>query len=297
MFNIGKRISELRKEKNWSQSDLAKAVESTRDIIGKYERGEHSPSIEMATKIAEALEVSVDYLLGKERFGKYDKESIKRLEGIQKMDADTRGKLFDIIILILGMLRQDRLMQDKERQIRAIFDEQTITVYQAYRKEIALLAVEHQKFVSPFKIERMTWIKPSFLWMMYRCGWATKEGQEHVLAIKIKRDGFQWALDNSCLSHFDADIHNSKEEWENNVKTSPVRIQWDPERDIHLEKLPYRSIQIGLSGIAVDKYINEWIVSIEDITPLCKHIHSLISINIEEAQSLLPKEKNYNNNC
>lgn len=97
MFNIGKRISELRKEKNWSQSDLAKAVEASRDIIGKYERGEHSPSIEMATKIAEALEVTVDYLLGKQRFGKYDKEAIKRLEGIQNMDADTRGKLFDII--------------------------------------------------------------------------------------------------------------------------------------------------------------------------------------------------------
>jgi len=97
MLNIGKKISELRKEKGWSQSDLAKAVDASRDIIGKYERGEHSPSIEMATKLAEVLEVTVDYLLGKERFGKYDKDVIKRLEGIQKMDEVTRGKLFDII--------------------------------------------------------------------------------------------------------------------------------------------------------------------------------------------------------
>lgn len=65
--------------------------------VSKYERGEHSPSVEMATKIAEALEVSVDYLLSKERFGKYDKEAIKRLEGIQNMDETTRLKLFDII--------------------------------------------------------------------------------------------------------------------------------------------------------------------------------------------------------
>ena len=97
MLNIGKRISELRKEKNWSQSDLANAVDASRDIIGKYERGENSPSIEMATKLAEALDITVDYLLGKERFGKYDKEAIKRLEGIQKMDEATRSKLFDII--------------------------------------------------------------------------------------------------------------------------------------------------------------------------------------------------------
>jgi Domain of unknown function (DUF4291) len=178
-----------------------------------------------------------------------------------------------------------------ENNVRAVYDEHTITVYQAYNSAIAQAAVKNQKFVSPFKIERMTWIKPSFLWMMYRCGWATKEGQEHVLAIQIKREGLQWALDNSCLSHFDPDVHLSKEDWEQKVKTAPVRIQWDPERDIHLEKLPYRSIQIGLSGIAVEKYINEWIVSIEDITPLCKLIQSLIAENIEEAINQLPKER------
>ena len=97
MINIGKKIAELRKEKNWSQADLAEAIEVSRDIIGKYERGEHAPSIEITTKLAEAMEVTVDYLLGRERFGKYDQEAIKRLEGIQKMDIDTRAKLFDII--------------------------------------------------------------------------------------------------------------------------------------------------------------------------------------------------------
>lgn len=97
MVNIGKKISELRKEKNWSQTDLAKAVNASRDIIGKYERGEHSPSIEMTTKLADALDVTVDFLLGRERFGKYDKEAIKRLEGLQKLDEGTRHKIFDII--------------------------------------------------------------------------------------------------------------------------------------------------------------------------------------------------------
>lgn len=97
MLIIGKKISELRKEKNRSQSDLAKAVEASRDIIGKYERGGNFPSIEMATKLSEALGVTVDYLIGKERFSKYNKEAIKRLEGIEKMDISTKNKLFDII--------------------------------------------------------------------------------------------------------------------------------------------------------------------------------------------------------
>ncbi len=97
MLNIGKRVTELRKEKGWSQTELSKQVKASRDIIGKYERGENSPSIEMANKLADVLEVTVDYLLGKEMFGKYDKEAIKRLEGIQKLDDKTRSKLFDII--------------------------------------------------------------------------------------------------------------------------------------------------------------------------------------------------------
>jgi Domain of unknown function (DUF4291) len=58
------------------------------------------------------------------------------------------------------------------------------------------------RFVPPFKRDRMTWIKPSFLWMMYRCDWATKPGQERVLAVKITRAGFEWALAHACLSHF-----------------------------------------------------------------------------------------------
>jgi hypothetical protein len=85
----------------------------------------------------------------------------------------------------------------KEKSIRAVFDDETITVYQAYRKEIAIPAVKNQKFVPPFKMERMTWIKPSFLWMMYSSGWATKEGQEHVLAIKITREGWRYTIPNS----------------------------------------------------------------------------------------------------
>ncbi len=182
----------------------------------------------------------------------------------------------------------------KERVIRAIFDEDTITVYQAYRKEIAIPAVKNQIFIPPFKMERMTWIKPSFLWMMYRCGWAKKEGQEHILAIKIKREGWEWALKNACLSHFIEDIHSTQEEWKETLHKAPVRIQWDPEKDIFLNKLDYRSIQVGLTGIAVEKYVNYWIVSIEDISEKCRHIHSLIlDKKIEEATKLLPLEIMY----
>ncbi|WP_454855208.1 DUF4291 family protein [Promicromonospora soli] len=72
-------------------------------------------------------------------------------------------------------------MNIPKRQVRAVYDADTITVYQAYPPEIADAAVRAGRFVPPFKRERMTWVKPSFCWMMYRCGWATKPGQERVL--------------------------------------------------------------------------------------------------------------------
>ncbi len=194
------------------------------------------------------------------------------------------------MIQLLSMIRSN---VNKAKEIRAIFDKNTISVYQAYGKELAIPAIKNQKFVAPFKMDRMTWIKPSFLWMMYRSDWGQKVGQEYILSIKIKREGFQWALDNSCLSHFDPEFYKSREEWKEKLQISPVRIQWDPERDIHLEKLDYRSIQIGLSGEAVYKYANEWIISITDITPLCKKIHSLVSEDVNEAINYLPEERLY----
>jgi hypothetical protein len=140
----------------------------------------------------------------------------------------------------------------------------------------------------------MTWIKPSFLWMMYRCGWATKPGQETVLAIEITRDGFEWALRNACLSRYVRGLHLDRSAWQRQLKRAPARIQWDPERDLRLQPLPYRSLQLGLSGEAVRRYADEWTVSITDVTPLAREIHDLVSAeDLDSAARLLPPEREY----
>jgi hypothetical protein len=183
----------------------------------------------------------------------------------------------------------------EDRVIRASFDDDAIVVYQAYNTFIANHATETQSLNLPqFKKERMTWIKPSFLWMMYRSGWATKENQENILAIRISRTGFEWALQNSCLSHFDKRLYLSYESWQAKLNSTPVRIQWDPERDLFSRALPYRSIQIGLSDVAVHKYISEWTIDIKNVTNYCREIHDLIKGNkVDEAYELLPLETIY----
>lgn len=178
------------------------------------------------------------------------------------------------------------------RQIRAVYDETTIRVYQAYSDAIADSALRHGRFVSPpFKMERMTWIKPSFLWMMYRAGWGLKDSdQSRILAIDISREGFEWALKHSCPSH--APQGMSDAEYSALKEASPVRVQWDPERDLHHNPLPHRAIQIGLSKEAVPLYVNQWTHKITDVTALAHEICALVTEGkMMRATSLLPKEK------
>ncbi|MDG4825543.1 DUF4291 domain-containing protein [Asanoa sp. WMMD1127] len=179
-------------------------------------------------------------------------------------------------------------------EVRARYTAETITVYQAYAPEIALPALARGRFGPPFKRERMTWIKPSFLWMMYRCGWATKPGQEHVLAVEITRAGFEWALGRACLSHFDRDRHGTSEAWSRQLKASPVRVQWDPERDLDLRPLDHRSLQVGLSGEAVHRYVDEWVTGITDVTATARRVHALVRAGDRAAATaLLPPERPY----
>ncbi|MCX4786793.1 DUF4291 domain-containing protein [Streptomyces sp. NBC_01221] len=181
-----------------------------------------------------------------------------------------------------------------QHEIRAQHTDTTLTVYQAYAPSIGLPAVRDERFPDAWKRDRMTWIKPSFLWMMYRCGWAMKEGQETVLAVEIAREGFDWALANSELSHYVRGVHPDRGTWQQRLRRSPARVQWDPERDLRLNRLTYRSLQLGLSGEAARRYADEWAVSIRDVTPLARRIRELVSAGrLDEAAELLPRETPY----
>ncbi|MEU2251316.1 DUF4291 domain-containing protein [Streptomyces sp. NPDC019224] len=181
-----------------------------------------------------------------------------------------------------------------QHEIRALHTAGTVTVYQAYTPSLGLPAARDGRFPAAWKRDRMTWIKPSFLWMMYRCGWGTKEGQETVLAVEITREGFDWALGHAELSHYERDVHPDHATWQRDLRRAPARVQWDPERDLHLNRLPYRSLQLGLAGEASRRYADEWTVSIRDVTPLAREIHALAGAGeTEAAAALLPAETPY----
>ncbi|MEV5969853.1 DUF4291 domain-containing protein [Streptomyces sp. NPDC051921] len=185
-------------------------------------------------------------------------------------------------------------VQPPKHQIRAAHTDTTVTVYQAYRPSIGLPAARDGRFPAAWKRDRMTWIKPSFLWMAYRCGWGLKEGQETVLAVEITREGFEWALRHACLSHYVRGLHPDRTAWKRELKSAPARVQWDPERDLHHRPLPHRSLQLGLAGEASRRYADEWTAGIRDVTPLAHEIHALVREGRSaEAERLLPEERPY----
>ena len=202
----------------------------------------------------------------------------------------------------------------------------TLVVYQAYSSAIAIPAAREQKLdaSTAFRVGRMTWIKPSFLWCMYRSGWSYKDpNQERILAIEMTVEGFgelircsvgamerdrpfvssslplsslpvtKGEMDTVMKTEMETGKEKKKEkgkEMEKEKEKEKVRFQWDPERDVKLERLPYRSLQVGIAGGMVRRWIDEWIVRIEDVTEDVRRFHALIENDGDQGVAKVAEE-------
>jgi len=149
----------------------------------------------------------------------------------------------------------------------AQYDQDSIVVYQAYNTSIGTFASHHGFFGDEFQMGRMSWIKPNYLWMMYRSSWGTAPGQEVVLAVKIRRAAFDRILALAVHSSFVESIYGTTDQWKRDVASSQVRLQWDPDHLPSGEPTERRAVQLGLRGETLRLYSKEWIVDIEDISP------------------------------
>lgn len=188
-------------------------------------------------------------------------------------------------------LDQARAWPVSGRHILAQFDEVSIVVYQAFRPAIASYALEHQRFGGEFSFTRMSWIKPNFLWMMFRSGWATKEGQERILAVTIPRVFFDEVLRRSVPSTCDATDPSMRACWSAALRKSDVRLQWDPDHGPSGGALARRAVQLGLQGETLRRYAEEEVVSIEDVTPFVTEQRTHVAGNL--AELVTPEEQVY----
>lgn len=164
-----------------------------------------------------------------------------------------------------------------------------LTFYAAFNDAIANYAVANQRFGGhAFSFNRMTWIKPSFMWMMYRSEWATAENQQRILALRIRKSDVLKILKEGVLSSFDTTKYTDEAAWKQDLSQSEVRIQWDPDHDEFGMKLKRKAIQIGLKGEVLRKFATEMLVQIEDITSFVTAQRIQKSIN---SDFLVPQEK------
>lgn len=155
------------------------------------------------------------------------------------------------------------------REIVAQYDRQCIRVYQAYNPTIAKEAIALQTFGENFNIHRMTWIKPSFLWMMYRSNWGTKKNQEYILALDIYQTAFNELLKKAVLTSPDSTSYTGSQ-WEKAFDETTVYCQWDPDRNINGNAINRAAIQIGLKGNILRDFLDVGIYRIEDLTPFVR---------------------------
>ncbi|MFY7066377.1 DUF4291 domain-containing protein [Nocardiopsis changdeensis] len=169
-------------------------------------------------------------------------------------------------------------------RIRADYDARTIVVYQAYPPAIADAALRAGRFVAPFSFQRMTWIKPSFLWLMHRSNWARKPGQERVLAVRMTRQGWEQALSRAVPTTA------APEE----LSRAAVHLQWDPERSLRGAALNHYSIQVGIGRHLIRTFAEDWVVGLTDLTPQVHKAAALVrGGRADQARRLLPPERLY----
>lgn len=170
------------------------------------------------------------------------------------------------------------------------WDADGVWFYQAYKGSIADWALEHQRFGGPeFKPRRMTWIKPSFAWMLYRAGYGHKHNQERILKIKVPHLAVAQLLSRCRCKHGGGGSNG--------------RVQWDPARDLFSggakgkepREMGGRAIQIGLKGPFSEFYVRS-VVEIQDVTELAHRVgeaHKAARTAIDALRPELPDERHY----
>ncbi|MDP3273835.1 MAG: DUF4291 domain-containing protein [Deltaproteobacteria bacterium] len=186
-------------------------------------------------------------------------------------------------------------MSDSLRQVRADYDRDAVVIYQAYDDRIADAALAQGRFVGPhFSFSRMTWIKPSFLWLMHRSHWGTSRGQTRTLAVRLRRAGFDHALSVAVSTDPTARLYDSYPAWRAAFEAAPVHVQWDTERALSGSALAHYSIQVGLSRHVIRTFVDEWIVSISDLTDRVSKMRAFVQGGrTDRARALLPPERLY----
>lgn len=162
------------------------------------------------------------------------------------------------------------------KKVFAAYDDEGVYVYQAFKPKIVAVAVQEGTFGKGFGLDRISWIKPSFAWTLQRSKYATKHRMEAIAKVKLSHEGWLEILAQSVETQYSGIFWKTEEAWRSQMNKSDVIHQWDPERALNGQKLDRAAIQIGIRGQVIRKYVSDYILGVEDVTPLAKEIGNCV---------------------
>jgi hypothetical protein len=161
------------------------------------------------------------------------------------------------------------------RELIADYDQSGLFVYQAFKPDTVAEAARQNRFGRGFTFDRLTWIKPSFGWVLHRSEYARKHRMEAIARIKISHAGFLEILGGAVSTSFEGPFAGEAE-WRLALSRSLVRYQWDPDYDLFGRPLSRRALQLGLRGAIVRRYVEEFTLAIEDATALAHELEAAL---------------------
>jgi hypothetical protein len=187
---------------------------------------------------------------------------------------------------------QVKVWPEAGRHILAHYDDRSVIVYQAYSPPIGRYVAEHGRFGGEFSYSRMSWVKPNFLWMMYRSGWGTKENQNVTLALRLRREFFESLLADAVPSSWNRHLFATENEWSQALARSSVRLQWDPDHHPSGAKLERRAIQLGLRGEVLEAFGQHELLEVIDLSGFVAEQRSRLTLGGVGALDM-PRERVY----
>ena len=153
------------------------------------------------------------------------------------------------------------------RQVLATYDDDSVVVWQAHCPEVARPALDSGHLGGPaWSTDRLSRLRLSLPSLLDRCDWGRRVGRERILAISLKRTGFEAMLRQAAHAAFEPAIYASTASWRLATRYTNVVIDWFPDRDTTGAELARETPRLGLRHDALGRFASEWVLAIEDWT-------------------------------
>jgi hypothetical protein len=164
-------------------------------------------------------------------------------------------------------LCDQRDLPERGRHVLATFGDDTVVVWQAHGHAVADWALEHGRFGGEgWKLDRVTRMRTSLPSLLERCEWGQRPGRERVLAVHLTRAGFDAMLHQAVHAEYEPAVYPTRRSWHLATRYALVSVAWFPDLDARGRGLQRQTMRIGLRGLALRTWSEQWVVGVEDWT-------------------------------